>query len=89
MCLSIPMRVEAVCGLMARCQALGQERQVSLLLLEHDPPAVGEYVMVHLGQAMQKVTEEEARQAWQLYAQILAELGTSIDGEPFVASTRD
>jgi hydrogenase maturation factor len=45
--------------------------------------------MVHLGQAMQKVTEEEARQAWQLYAQILAELGTSIDGEPFAASTRD
>lgn len=87
MCLSIPMRVEAVSGLMAHCQALGIERQVSLLLLEHDPPAVGDYVMVHLGQAMQKVAEEEARQAWQLYAQIMAELGTPLAGEPFTAST--
>lgn len=81
------MRVEAVTGLMARCQALGIERQVSLLLLERDPPAVGEYVMVHLGQAIQKVAEDEARQAWQLYAQIMAELGTPLAGEPFAAST--
>ncbi len=89
MCLAIPMRVEAVSGLMARCQALGHARQVSLLLLQHEPPAVGDYVMVHLGQAMQKVAEEEARQAWQLYAQILAELGTPIAGEPFAAEARD
>lgn len=77
------MRVEAVSGLMARCQALGIERQVSLLLLEHDPPAAGDYVMVHMGQAMQKVAEAEARQAWELYAQIMAELGTPLAGEPF------
>jgi hydrogenase expression/formation protein HypC len=83
------MRVEAVSGLTARCQALGIERQVSLLLLGHDPPTVGEYVMVHLGQAIQKVAEAEARQAWQLYAQIMAELGTTIDGEPFAASGED
>ncbi len=83
------MCVEAVTGLMARCQALGIERQVSLILLEHDPPAVGDYVMVHLGQAMQKVAEEEARRAWQLYAQIMAELGTPLAGEPFAASTDD
>lgn len=81
------MRVEAVSGLTARCQALGIERQVSLLLLEHDPPAVGDYVMVHLGQAMQKVAEKEARQAWQLYAQIMAELGIPLAGAPFAAST--
>jgi hydrogenase expression/formation protein HypC len=83
------MRVEAVSGLIARCQALGIERQVSLLLLEHDPPVVGDYVMVHLGQAMQKVAEEEARQAWQLYAQIVAELGTPLAGDPCAASTKD
>lgn len=83
------MRVEAVSGLMARCQALGIERQVSLLLLEHDPPALGDYVMVHLGQALQKVDEEEARQAWQLYAQIMAEMDIPIGGEPFITSPGD
>ncbi|MFN3594545.1 MAG: HypC/HybG/HupF family hydrogenase formation chaperone, partial [Thiobacillaceae bacterium] len=75
MCLTIPMRVESVEGLMARCQALGVTREVSLLYLQHDPPAVGDYVMVHLGQAMQRVCEDDAREAWRLYGEIMAELG--------------
>ncbi len=73
MCLTIPMRVEAVDGLLARCQALGVWREVSLFFLQDEPPEVGEYVMVHLGQAVQKVSEEDARLAWELYAQILGE----------------
>jgi len=69
------MRVESVEGLKARCQAFGVTREVSLLYLRHDPPAVGDYVMVHLGQAVQRVSEDEAREAWRLYGEILAELG--------------
>lgn len=78
MCLTIPMRIEAVEGLTARGQAKGVWREISLLLLQDDPPRVGEYVTVSLGRAVQKVSEEEARLIWELYDQILAETeGTS------------
>ncbi len=77
------MRVESVEGLMARCQALGVTREVSLLYLQHDPPAVGDYVMVHLGQAMQRVSEADALESWRLYGEIMAELGTPLDEDPF------
>lgn len=83
MCLTIPMRVTSVEGLKARCQALGVTREVSLLLLQHDLPAVGDYVMVHLGQAMQRVSEAQAREAWRLYAAILAEQGTALPPDPW------
>lgn len=75
MCLTIPMRVESVDGLLARCQAKGTWRDVSLFLMQDDPPRVGDYILVHLGQAMQKVAEEEARLSWELYDQILGETG--------------
>jgi hydrogenase expression/formation protein HypC len=75
MCLTIPMRVEAIDGFLAECEAKGVRRKVSLFLMQHDPPALGDYIMVHLGQAMHRVTPDEARLAWELYDQILAEGG--------------
>lgn len=82
MCLTIPMRVESVEGLKARCQALGVTREVSLFYLQHDPPTVGDYVMVHLGQAMQRVSVDDAQEAWRLYGEIMAELGTPLEKDP-------
>ena len=73
MCLAIPMRIEAVDGYSARCQAKGVWRDVSLFMLQDEMPAIGDYVMVHVGYAIQKVSEAEARSAWELFDQILAE----------------
>ena len=75
MCLAIPMRVESVEGFIARCQAKGVFREVSLFMLQDEPVAVGDYVMVHVGYAIQKVAEAEARSAWELYDELLAESG--------------
>jgi hydrogenase expression/formation protein HypC len=72
MCLGIPMEVVAVDGYLARCSAKGVERDVSLFLLQDDRPAIGEYVMVHVGYAIQKMTPQEARSAWELYDEVLA-----------------
>jgi hydrogenase expression/formation protein HypC len=72
MCLGIPMEVVAVDGYVARCSAKGVERDVSLFLLQDDPPAIGEFVMVHVGYAIQKMTPQEARSAWEVYDQMLA-----------------
>lgn len=72
MCLGIPMQVVAVDGFQARCEAKGVSRDVSLFLLQHDPVAVGDFIMVHVGYAIQKMTEQEARSAWEVYDEMLA-----------------
>jgi len=72
MCLGIPMEVVAIEGYVARCSAKGVERDVSLFLLQDDRPAIGEFVMVHVGYAIQKMTLQEARSAWEIYDQMLA-----------------
>ena len=74
MCLAIPMKIESIDGFNARCVARGAERVVSLFMLQDDPPGVGDYVMIQVGYAVRKVTEEEAQASWALYDQILAEI---------------
>jgi len=73
MCLAIPMQVVALDGYNARCQAKGIERDVSLFMLQDEPVVPGDYVMVHVGYAIQKVSEQDARSSWELFDQILAE----------------
>ena len=67
MCFGLPMQVVAVDGFVARCAARGIEREVSLMMLQDEPVAAGDFVMVHLGHALEKMTPEAARSAWQLY----------------------
>lgn len=72
MCLGIPMQIRAIDGLLARCEAKGVEREANLLMLEHENLAIGDFVVLHLGYAMNKVTPEEAAAAWDIYDQMLA-----------------
>lgn len=72
MCLGIPMQVRAIDGYTARCEAKGVERNVSLFMLQHEPVEIGDHVVVHVGYAIQKITPQEARSAWELYDQMLA-----------------
>lgn len=73
MCLAIPMCITAIDGLNARCEARGIYRDISLFMLQDDPPEIGEFVMVSVGQAVRKVSPEDARLSWELYDLILAE----------------
>jgi hydrogenase expression/formation protein HypC len=70
MCLGIPMEVMAIDGFHARCSAQGVERQVSLFLLQDEPIAIGDFVLVHVGYAIQKMTPQEARSTWELYDEV-------------------
>jgi hydrogenase expression/formation protein HypC len=67
------MCVTTVDGLNARCEARGIYRDISLFMLQDDLPEVGEFVMVSVGQAVRKVSPEDARLSWELYDLILAE----------------
>jgi len=81
MCLGIPMQIEAIDGYNARCSAKGVSRDVSLFMLQDELPAVGDFVMVHVGYALQKMTEQEARSTWELLDEMLAvEAGGAVAG---------
>jgi len=72
MCLAIPMQIKNIAGINARCEAKGVERDVSLILLQDMDLTTGDYVLIHVGYAIQKITESHARSAWQLYDEMLA-----------------
>ena len=71
MCLGVPMRVVEIDGFMARCEARGIERQASLFLVQHENIQVGDLVMIHVGNAIQKMSEAEATSAWEVYDEML------------------
>ncbi len=72
MCLGIPMQIVEINNFNARCEAKGVEREVSLFMLQHEEINVGDFVMVHVGYAIQKMTAEEAQSAWEVYDELLA-----------------
>lgn len=79
MCLAIPMRIVDIEGFVARCEAKGIERSVSLFLMQHEPLSPGDIVMVHVGYAIQRMSEEDARSAWELYDEMLASELSELD----------
>ena len=73
MCLAVPMKVTAVDGYLCTCEAKGIEREASLFMLQGEDVTIGDYVLVHVGYAIQKVSEEEAAEAWVLFDEVLAQ----------------
>ena len=73
MCLAIPMQVKRIDGYTARCEAKRVYRDVNLFLLNNERLTIGDYVLVHVGYAIQKVSEQEAQSAWEIYDQMLAQ----------------
>ncbi len=71
MCLGIPMQIQSIDGYTARCEAKGVQRDVSLFMLQEEALAIDDFVVVHVGYAIQKITPQEARSAWELYDQML------------------
>lgn len=72
MCLAVPMRVDSIDGFLARCSARGVLREVSLFLLEEGTVRVGDQVLVHVGYAIQVVSDEEAEATWETFDKVLS-----------------
>lgn len=66
------MEIVEINGFSARCQAKGVEREVNLFMLQHEDLSLHDFVVVHVGYAIQKVTPQEARSAWEIYDEMLA-----------------
>jgi hydrogenase expression/formation protein HypC len=69
MCLAIPSKVVEIRDKMATIDLSGVRREVSLLLLSEEA-AVGDYVLVHAGFAIQRIDPEAAEEALRLIREI-------------------
>jgi hydrogenase expression/formation protein HypC len=74
MCLAVPMQIISIAGHLACCEAKGVRREVSLTLLDEQDVAVGDYVLVHVGYALQTITALDARSACELFDEVAAAL---------------
>jgi hydrogenase expression/formation protein HypC len=68
MCLSIPAKILSIDGSMAEVSAGGAIFKAGLHLIEN--AAVGEYVLLHAGFAIQKINEKEAAETLNLFDQL-------------------
>lgn len=73
MCLAVPMQITTIDGFNAHCAAKGVERDVSLFLLQDEDIKAGDFLLIHVGYAIQKISEAEALSTWELLDQMLAE----------------
>ena len=68
MCLSIPSRVISINGNMAIVSVGGTEYEASLQLVEDIE--VNDFVLLHTGFAIQKISEEDALEAYKLLREL-------------------
>ncbi len=73
MCLAIPMQVKTIEKFQCVCEARGIEREVSLFMMQGEDVVPGDFVLVHVGYAIQKISADDAAESWQLFDEILAE----------------
>ena len=63
MCLAIPgkmIEIDSQNPLQAVVDVVGVRRKVDLGLLQDDPPVPGDWVLIHVGFAMSKISEADA-----------------------------
>src|SRR5262249_51360880 len=81
MCLAIPAQVSEILdadGHLALVDILGVRRKVNVDLLQDDPPLAGDWVLVHVGFAMSKISAQQAEEQLQMLTS-LGEASTARD----------
>lgn len=74
-CLSIPSKITKIDkeNNIATVDTMGVERQASLELVDQ-PVEVGDYVLIHIGFAMNKIDEEDALASLEVYKEIIEKM---------------
>ncbi|MFN7994471.1 MAG: HypC/HybG/HupF family hydrogenase formation chaperone [Bryobacteraceae bacterium] len=73
MCLAIPAKVVEILperDNLALVEVSGVRRKIDLGLLEDDPARVGDWVLIHVGFAMNKISEEDAMEQMRLLSML-------------------
>jgi len=69
MCVAVPAKILSINGDMAVIDLAGTQREASLMLLEN--ACVGDWVIVHAGFALEKISEEDAQQTFELLREVM------------------
>ncbi len=82
MCLSIPSKVTHIDeeSNIATVDTMGVKRKASLDLIDQ-PVVVGDYVLIHIGFAMNKIDEEDALASLEIYKEIIEKMEEEDRGE--------
>ncbi len=78
MCLSIPAKVESIDGDMALVSVGGSKYNASLQML--DDVQVGDFILLHTGFAIQKISKEDAEETLQIFKEF-DDLNKELDEE--------
>ena len=72
MCLAIPGRISAIEDetRLATVDVMGVRRKVNIDLLRQDPPSQGDWVLIHVGFAMSKISEDQAQEQMAMLAML-------------------
>ena len=68
MCLSIPAKIVKLDGNAATVDVMGNRREADVSLV--DEPQLGDYVLVHAGFAIEKMTAEDAAETLKIWEEI-------------------
>lgn len=71
MCVGLPARVETIKDGVAIVDATGARREISVELLRDLKP--GDYVMIHAGMAIAKITADEAEETQAILEELYAD----------------
>lgn len=58
------MKITAIDGSIANCTARGITRDINIFMFETSELEIGDYVMVHVGYAIQRIEPDQALLAW-------------------------
>jgi hydrogenase expression/formation protein HypC len=75
MCLSIPSKIKSINKETNTCvvDTMGVERSASLDLIDQEV-FIGDYVLIHIGFAMNKIDEEDAHESLKVYKEIIEKM---------------
>ncbi len=68
MCLAMPMKINKIHGALAQCEAGGLTQDIRIDFITDAQP--GDYVMVHAGFAIERMSEKEALENLELLEDI-------------------
>jgi len=73
MCLAIPGKIVEIVDVdnhIAKVDVSGVKRNVNIGMLESDDARIGDYVLIHVGFAMSKIDEQQAKETLRLLREI-------------------
>ena len=80
MCVGVPMQIVEVNYPSGKAEAKGVMREIGLQLLPENEVKVGDYVIVHVGFAIEKVNKEHADEIWNALEEILRVMDREEEG---------